>query len=155
MIDAGQIVLPRDILGAQMLLHRHRIIGAALDGRVIGDDHAFAPRDPPDAGDDAGGMHVAAIEAVGGERRQFEKGRAGIEQQIDALARQHLAASDMARSCVGAPAQGGGGQFFTQGQPCACIALLLAWNSAERLSIRLSSFAIGSVAPCSPRCRLT
>ena len=91
-VDAGQIVLPRDILRAQMLLHRHRIIGAALDGGVVGDDHAFAPRDPPDAGDDAGRMHVAAIEAVGRQRRQFEKRRAGIDQQVDALARQHLAA---------------------------------------------------------------
>ena len=94
-VDAGQIVLPRDILRAQMLLHRHRIIGAALDGGVVGDDDAFAARDAPDAGDDAGGMHVAAIEAVGGQRRQFEKRRAGIDQQVDALARQHLAARGM------------------------------------------------------------
>ena len=50
-VDARQIVLPRDILRAQMLLHRHRIVGAALDGRIIGDDHAFAARDPADAGD--------------------------------------------------------------------------------------------------------
>ena len=41
------------------------------------------------------GMHVAAIEAVGGERRQFEEGGAGIDQQVDALARQHLAARGM------------------------------------------------------------
>ena len=94
-VDAGQIVLPRDVLRAQMLLHGHRIIGAALDGGVIGDDDAFAARDAPDAGDDAGGMDVAAIEAVGGERRQFEKRGAGIDQQVDALARQHLAARGM------------------------------------------------------------
>ena len=91
-VDAGQIVLPRDILRAQMLLHRHRIVGAALDGRIVGDDHAFASRDPPDPGDDARRMHIAAIEPVGGERRQFEKRRARIDQEIDALARQHLAA---------------------------------------------------------------
>ena len=72
-VDAGQVVLPRDILGAQMLLHRHRIIGAALDGGVVGDDHAFAARDPADPGDDAGGMHVAAIEAIGGERDNSRK----------------------------------------------------------------------------------
>ena len=90
-VDAGQIVLPGDILRPQMLLHRHRIIGAALDGGVVGDDHAFAPRDPPDPSDDARRMHVAAIEIIGRQRRQFEKGRAGIDQEIDALARQHLA----------------------------------------------------------------
>ena len=94
-VDAGQIVLPRNVLRAQMLLHRHRIIGAALDGGVIGDDDAFAARDAPDAGDDAGRMDVAAIEAVGGQRRQFEKRGAGIDQQVDALARQHLAARGM------------------------------------------------------------
>ena len=94
-VDAGQIVLPRDILRAQVLLHRHRIVRAALDGGIVGDDHAFAPRNAPHPGDDAGGMHVAAIEAVGGERRQFEEGGAGIDQQVDAFARQHLAARGM------------------------------------------------------------
>ena len=94
-VDTGQIVLARDVLGAQVLLHRHRIIGAALDGRVVGDDHAFAARNPPHPGDDAGGMHVAAIEAVGRERRQFQKRGARIDQQIDPLPRQHLAAGGM------------------------------------------------------------
>ena len=50
-IDAGQAVLARDLLRAQMLLHRHRIVGAALDGRVVGDDHALAAGDAADAGD--------------------------------------------------------------------------------------------------------
>ena len=94
-VDAGQIVLPGDILRAQVLLHRHRIIGAALDGGIVGDDHAFAAHDAADPGDDAGGMHVAAVEAVGGERRQFEKRCSRIGQEIDALARQKLAARGM------------------------------------------------------------
>ena len=71
-IDAGQMVLARDILRAQMLLHRHRIVGAALDGGIIGDDHAFAAADAADPGDQAGGMNVAAIEAV---RRQAARAR--------------------------------------------------------------------------------
>ncbi len=50
-VDAGQIVLPRDVLRAQMFFHRHRIIGAALDGGIVGDNDAFAARDPADAGD--------------------------------------------------------------------------------------------------------
>ena len=95
-IDAGQMVLARDLLRAQMLLHRHRIVGAALDGGVVGDDHALAPADAADAGDDARRRHVAAIHAVRGERRQLEKRRAGIEQQVDALARQQLAARQCA-----------------------------------------------------------
>ncbi|MGY4479060.1 hypothetical protein ACVILL_006474 [Bradyrhizobium sp. USDA 3364] len=95
-VDARQIVLPRDVLGAQMLLHRHRVVGAALDGGVVGDDDAFAARDAADAGDDARRMHVAAIEAIGGERRQFQERGAGIDQEIDAVARQHLAARGVA-----------------------------------------------------------
>ncbi len=52
-IDAGQPVHPRDLLRAQMLLHRHREVGAALHRGIVGDDDAFPPRDAPDAGDDA------------------------------------------------------------------------------------------------------
>src|SRR6266581_2919651 len=58
-----------------MLLHRHRIIGAAFDGGVIGDDHAFAAGYPPHPGNDAGGMDLAAVEAVGRKWRQFEARR--------------------------------------------------------------------------------
>ena len=59
-INAGQAVLARDLLGAQMLLHRHRIIGAALDRGIVADDDAFAPGDAADAGDDARGMDGVA-----------------------------------------------------------------------------------------------
>src|SRR3954447_4011330 len=41
-------------------------------------------------------MHVAAIEAVSRKRRQFEERGAGVEQEVDALPRQHLAAREMA-----------------------------------------------------------
>jgi hypothetical protein len=40
-VDAGQAVLLRDLLRAQVLLHRHRVVGAALHGGVVGDDHAL------------------------------------------------------------------------------------------------------------------
>ena len=94
-IDAGQPVLARDLLRAQMLLHRHRVVGAALDGGVVADDHAFAAGHAADAGDDAGAMDGIVVHAVGGERRQFEKRRAGIDQRHHALARQQLAAREM------------------------------------------------------------
>ena len=41
-------------------------------------------------------MHVAAIEAVGRKRRQFQKRGTRIYQEIDALARQHLASRGVA-----------------------------------------------------------
>ncbi len=63
---------------------------------VVADDHAFAALDAADAGDQAGAMDVVVIHAVGGERRQFEERRAGIEQPHDAVARQQLAARHVA-----------------------------------------------------------
>ncbi|MHC2284708.1 hypothetical protein ACVIJW_000578 [Bradyrhizobium barranii subsp. barranii] len=113
-VDAGKIVLPRHVLRAQMLLHRHRIVSAALDGGVVGDDHAFAARDTPDAGDDARRMHVTAIEAVRRQRRQLHERGAGIDQQVDALARQHLAARGVAVARDLAAAAGDLAQFFAQ-----------------------------------------
>ncbi len=106
-IDARQPVLPRDLLGAQVLLHGKRIIGAALDGGIVGDDHAFAPFDAADAGDQAGGMNGVVVHAVGGERRQFEKWRARIDQRHHAVARQKLAARDMALARLGGAAARG------------------------------------------------
>ena len=63
-IDARQPVLARDLLGAQMLLHRHRIIGAALDGGVVAHDHALAALDAADAGDQAGAVDGVVVHAV-------------------------------------------------------------------------------------------
>ena len=53
-VDARQPVLQRHLLRAQVLLDRHRVVGAALDGGVVGDDHALAPGHPADAGDHPG-----------------------------------------------------------------------------------------------------
>ena len=68
-IEAGEPVGARDLLRAQMLLHREREIRAPLHRRVIGDDDAFAPGDTPDAGDDAGGRHLVIVEPMRGELR--------------------------------------------------------------------------------------
>ena len=95
-IDARQPVLARDLLRAQMLLHRHRVVGAALDGGVVAHDHAFAPLDPADAGDDAGAVDRVLVHAVGGERREFEERRAGIDQAQHAFARQQFSARRVA-----------------------------------------------------------
>ena len=44
-----------------------------------------------DAGDEPGGVDVVFVHAVGGERRQFEKRRARIDQRHHAFARQQFA----------------------------------------------------------------
>src|SRR5260370_28905638 len=79
-----------------MLLHCHREIGAAFYRGIVGDDHAFAPGDMPDAGDEACRWHLAAIEAVRGELTNLEESRDGTNQRADAIARQQLAARQIA-----------------------------------------------------------
>ncbi len=96
-VEAGQAVLPGDILRAQMLLDRQRIVSTPFDGRVIRRDQAFPPRDAADASNKTCGVRVAAIKSVRGERRDLEKRRARIEQEIDAVANKQFAAGDMAR----------------------------------------------------------
>src|SRR5690554_7067679 len=43
---------------SQVLLYRQRVVGAAFDRGVVGDDHAFDPGHPADACDQAGGRHL-------------------------------------------------------------------------------------------------
>jgi hypothetical protein len=119
-VDAGQAVFERDFLRAQMLLHRHREIRAALDGRVVGDDEDFAAMHAADAGDDAGAGRGIVVHAVRGERRQFEERRTRIEQGADAFARQQLAAFGVLRAGFFAAALRGLGDFrapFVGGGP--------------------------------------
>ena len=52
-----------DLLGAQVLLDGERVVGAALDGGVVGDDHALLPGDHADAGDDARARGVVLVDA--------------------------------------------------------------------------------------------
>ncbi len=113
-IEARQPVLARDLLGAQVLLHRHRVIGAAFDGRVVGDDHAFAALDAADAGDEPGAVDGVVVETVGGERRQLQERRAGIDQVHHALARQQLTARHMPLAGALGPAQRGLGAALLQ-----------------------------------------
>ncbi len=95
-VDARQVVFAGDRLRAQVFLDRDRVIGATLDRRVVGDDHALAPGDPADPADQAAGRNpVVAVHLVPGELADLEKRRAGVEQPVDAIARQQLAAFEM------------------------------------------------------------
>ncbi len=70
-IDARQTVLAGDLLRAQVFLDGHRIIGAALHRRIVGNDHAFDTIDAADAGNQRGRRHLErmrlAIHAIGSE----------------------------------------------------------------------------------------
>ena len=106
-IDAGQPVLERDLLRAQVLLDREREVGAALDGGVVGDDEDRAVVHEPDARDDAGARRLVVVEAVGGERRDLEERAALVQQRVDAITRQELAPRDVALTRCGGTAERG------------------------------------------------
>ena len=92
----AQTVLLGDLLRAEVLLDRERVIGAALDGRVVRNDHALASFNRRDARHDAGRGCRVGIDAVRGERRKFEKRRERIAQPVDALASRKLPPAAMA-----------------------------------------------------------
>ena len=91
-IDAREPVLLRHLLRAQVLLHREREVRAALDGRVVRDDHALAALDDADARDDARARRAVVVHLPGGERVQLEEGGAGVDEPVDPLPRRQLAA---------------------------------------------------------------
>ena len=103
-IDARQPVLLGDLLRAQMLLDRQRIVGAALHRRVVADDHHLPARHAADAGDHARAGHFALVHVAGGELADLEERRARIEQPLDAVAGQQLAARDVALAVLFGPA---------------------------------------------------
>ena len=87
-VDARQPVLEGDLLGPQVLLDGHRVVGAALDRGVVGDDHAGGPLDATDAGDDPGARRLVVVQAVAasglssrnaepGSRRRSMRSRTG------------------------------------------------------------------------------
>src|SRR5690606_177430 len=60
-VDAGQPVFFGDGLGANVLFDGQRVIGAALDGGIVGQHQAFDAANPSDAGDDAGRRHPILV----------------------------------------------------------------------------------------------
>jgi hypothetical protein len=72
-VDARQVVVEGDLLGPQVLLDRDRVVGAALDGGVVGDDHAFAAGDAAHSGDDPGRGGLVAVQAGGGQLGELQE----------------------------------------------------------------------------------
>ena len=87
-VNTWQMILFGHFLCTQVLLDGERVIGAAFDCRVVGDDHAVDIVDLPDAGNDTRGRHFVVVHAVSGKLPDFEKGRAAIDQGTYAIARQ-------------------------------------------------------------------
>jgi hypothetical protein len=105
-VHARQPVLERDLLRAEVLLDGHWVVGAALDGRVVGDDDTGRALDPADSRDHARTRRIVVVHAVRSERAQLEEGAPGIEQAVDPFADRQLAplamSSDRALVTAGA-----------------------------------------------------
>ena len=95
-VDAGQAVFEGDFLGAQVLLDRHREVGAALDRGVVAHDHDVPAVDHADSGDHPGPGGVAAVHVLRRKRCNLEERRPLVQQGLDAVARQQLAAVHVA-----------------------------------------------------------
>src|SRR5439155_24984370 len=106
-VDAAETVLERDLLRAKVLLHGERVVGAALHGGVVGDQHALAAGDASDAGHDARARRLVVVAGVRRERRELEERRPGVEETRDALARQELPAGGVAAAGLFGPAERG------------------------------------------------
>ena len=78
-IDAWQPVFLCDLLGAQVLLDRHRVVGATFHRGIVADDHDLAAFDAADTGDHRRTGGGAVIHAMGSGCADFQKWRAGIE----------------------------------------------------------------------------
>src|SRR5579859_204897 len=83
-----------------MLLDRHWIVRAALDRRIVGDDHAFLPLDDSNASDDPRRRRFTAIHPPRRQRIKLQKRRLGVAEPLDTLAGKQLVPRAMFRHGV-------------------------------------------------------
>lgn len=91
-VNAWQAVLQGDGLRAQVLFHCQRVVRTAFDRGVVGHDHAFHAFDAADTRYHARSRHVFAVHLMSGQLADFEERRAWVQQAVDTLAWQQLAA---------------------------------------------------------------
>lgn len=95
-VDTRQVVVGGDLLGAEMLLHRHRVIRATRNSRVIGHHETLPAFHQPNACNDTRCGDLALVHVMRSQRRDLQKRRARIEQLINTLPWQDLATRRMA-----------------------------------------------------------
>src|SRR5437588_6955323 len=78
-----------------MFLYGHWIVGAALDGSIIGDDHAFLAFHQPHACDDTCRRSLVMVHIPCRQWAEFQEGRIWITEQLDAFTCQQFIAFAM------------------------------------------------------------
>ena len=149
-VDARQVVVQGDFLGAEVFFDGHRIVAAAFDGGVVGDDDGFASGDASDAGDDPCGgcvVPVGAVHAVGGERGEVEEGRARVEEGVAPFAGEEFAAGFVAFAGVRGPAAGALARRRRSSAARARLVSALAWKAGLVGSIAEVSVAVPLMVP--------
>jgi hypothetical protein len=82
-----------------MLLYRHWQIRTALNGGVIGDDHARDPLNNADPGDDPGSRPNTIVESGASQLSHLKKCRARVDQVRDPVMDKELAALQVLLNC--------------------------------------------------------
>src|SRR5579871_2996789 len=88
------MILASDVGEAGILPQTGLARRAAFGRGLVCDDQTFAPTNQSDAADDAGAGELV-FHPVAGERGDFEKVGAFVEQHFDAIAREEAAALDV------------------------------------------------------------
>src|SRR6266446_7083241 len=82
-----------------MLLYRHGIICAALNGSIIRDNHAFLPLDHPDAGYNSRRWCLIVIHVPCCKRAKFQERGVRIAELLNSFASQQFVAFMMSGDC--------------------------------------------------------
>gem|GEM_PF-6294661 len=155
-VQTGQAQTPGNFLRAPVFFHGFVEERAALHGRVVGDEHAGPPGHDADAGDYARARHLVAVLPPGRERRKLQKRRAVIDDEIDTLAHQPLAARAVAPDVRVAPARRGFAQALLQkGNFFAVKAQILGEACAAHVDVRFKHGHGHHLSGCMPGLRCT
>ncbi len=79
------MVLQRHLLGAQVLLDSHRIVGATLNSGVVGHDDALTATDPSDSGDDARPGCLIVVHFERGQGRQLQQWTSTVQEMVNTI----------------------------------------------------------------------
>ena len=113
-VDARQVVFMGDGLRSDVFLDRHGVVRSTLDSGVVGNEEALASVDHADAGDDTGRVCSSVVEVVSSKRREFQEGRTGVNDALDAFSSKVFASGTMAIDVLSSAALGGGLKARTQ-----------------------------------------